>query len=68
MRGYTLRGRVRGYVLSIQCGLRGRQTPRIARIETAFVLLRDLRAAVVELRLAPMPARPAVNGVAVRPS
>ncbi|MFQ6308764.1 hypothetical protein [Lysobacter capsici] len=65
VRGYTLHGRAEGYVLSVQYGLREavltakRGGPRcFARIEIAFALLRDLRAAVVEVRLAQAPVAP----------
>lgn len=59
VRGYTLHGRADGYVLSVQYGLheavltakRG-GARRFARIDTALALLRTLRAAAVEVRLA----------------
>ncbi|BAV96651.1 hypothetical protein [Lysobacter enzymogenes] len=59
VRGYTLHGRADGYVLSVQYGLheavltakRG-GARRFARLDTALALLRTLRAAAVEVRLA----------------
>lgn len=59
VRGDTLHGRADGYVLSVQYGLheavltakRG-GARRFARIDTALALLRTLRAAAVEVRLA----------------
>ncbi|WP_363799852.1 hypothetical protein ABU614_07005 [Lysobacter firmicutimachus] len=72
VRAYTLHGRADGYVLSVQHGLheavltakRG-GARRFARLDTALALLRTLRAAAVEVRLADTapPARP----VAPRP-
>lgn len=65
VRGFTLHAHAEGYALSVQYGLSEgiltakRGGPRrFARIETAFALLRDLRAAVVEVRLAPTPVAP----------
>ncbi|WP_096376344.1 hypothetical protein [Lysobacter enzymogenes] len=68
VRGYNLHDRADGYVLSVQYGLyeavltakRG-GTRRFARIDTALALLRTLRAAAVEVRLADAapPYRPA---------
>ncbi|ROU07249.1 hypothetical protein [Lysobacter enzymogenes] len=59
VRGYTLHGRADGYVLSVQYGLheavltakRG-GARRFARLDTALALLRTLRVAAVEVRLA----------------
>ncbi|QWP77543.1 hypothetical protein J5226_03810 [Lysobacter sp. K5869] len=58
VRGDTLHGRADGYVLSVQYGLHEavltakRGARRFARIDTALALLRTLRAAAVEVRLA----------------
>lgn len=59
VRGYTLHGRADGYVLSVQHGLheaaltakRG-GARRFAGLDTALALLRTLRAAAIEVRLA----------------
>ncbi|MEI2453137.1 hypothetical protein [Lysobacter firmicutimachus] len=74
VRGDTLHGRTDGYLLSVQYGLheavltakRG-GTCRFARIDTALTLLRTVRAAAVEVRLADIarPPRPDCRGCPV---